>query len=93
MIFVFLFNINRLGIKRNIQVIKIQKLLYWWIVIIPFGLMIGGKIHIDYLLMFMLPSSFLLTYVFLGMKKQWADALHLIIITFIIVFQYIKYLL
>lgn len=93
MIFVFLFNINRLGIKRNIQVIKIQKLLYWWILIIPFGLMIGGKIHIDYLLMFMLPSSFLLTYVFLGMKKQWADALHLIIITFIIVFQYIKYLL
>jgi hypothetical protein len=93
MILIFIFNFNNLSLKRNIQVTKIQQLLYWWLLIMPLGLMVQAKVQLDFLLILMLPCSILLTYIFLGMKKQWADALHIIIVTFVVVFQYIKYLL
>lgn len=87
------FNVGNLSIKRTIQIQKIQQILFWWLLVIPFGLCFQASIHLDYLLFLMLPLGFLVAYLFLGLKKQWADALHIVCVTFVIVFQYIKYLL
>jgi hypothetical protein len=93
LIAIAIFNVGNLSIKRNIQIQKIQEILYWWLLVIPFGLLFQAFIRLDYLIFLMLPLAFLVSYLFLGLKKQSADAAHIVCVTFVVVFQYIKYLL
>ncbi len=79
--------------KKTLQTQQNLNLLYWWMLLIPVGLLYQSGISIAFTLQIMIALSVCVSMFFQKIRKEWADAYHLIWVALVIVFQYIEYLL
>ncbi len=89
LLLIALFNANAYGMKRSIQVQKYQQVLYVWFVIAAAPLLFQSNIGLEYLLMLVIPLGLFLSFTFSKMRPPVADALHILLFTGALLFQYV----
>jgi len=79
--------------KKSLQTQQNLSLLYWWMLLIPIGLLYQSGISILFTLQLMIALAICMSMYFQKIRKEWADAYHLIWVALVVVFQYIEFLL
>ena len=77
--------------KKNLQVQKFISILYWALFFAGFSIFIQAGIKMEHLLIFVVPLSIFLSFNLQSIRPSFAEALHLILLTGIIVLQFKVY--
>jgi len=74
--------------KKNLQVQKNITILYWALFFGFFTILIQAGIRLEHLLIFTIPLSILLSFNLSGMRHSLAEAVHLLLLVAILIFQF-----
>lgn len=85
---IVLFNFNRFLLKKNIQVQKNISVLYWGLFVAILSFTIQANVGMEHLLLTIPSLGILLSFVFLRMSRQVAEAAHLLLLCGIILLQF-----
>jgi len=85
---VAIFSSNLYVFKKIMEVQKKISILYWGLFISGFTLFFQADIQLDHFLIVAVPLGMMISINFEAMNKQWAEALHLLILLVIFFFQF-----
>ncbi len=85
---IVLFGFNSYYAKKNIQVQKNITVLYWTLFFAMISIVFQANIQFYHFLIFMVPLGIFLSFKFLKMKSQKAEAFHLLLFVGILIWQF-----
>lgn len=88
LVFLMLLSFSQFVSKKIMQVRKKIITLYRALFVIAISLLFQANINIEHLLLFMVPCSYFVAIYFTNMKKNFAEVLHFILLTLVILFQF-----
>ena len=83
-----LFNNNVYQIKKNIQVQKKINILYWILIASVLAVPFQNNLTFEHFLMLAPALGIFLSFTFSGMKKQWAESVHFIMVVIALALQF-----
>ncbi len=85
---VILFSVNVYYAKKNIQAQKNISVLFWGLFFGLLSFVFQSNLRLEHFLIFMVPSGILLSFNFLKLKPQTAEAVHLLLFAAILIWQF-----